>query len=388
MEKGVSFWVRLGSRCFGGCIRSEDGVTGESDLISMVPDESRMLQLSDYTAKNGNLIPVLPDEIEFRRMDNYHCRVLTIVDQSPIAVRSLEEMTKELSTVKEPVAMVLPPRLPFDLNNEHPSLESEVLSDSEDEGVSRLNSNDSNEVDTHNDCQVDEACYILADRIYQIEKSKLDGRCEERCGSEDYSQTTAPLSPLDASVSTTFEGSKVGSSGYRDCVSCSPGPWEDLDDWATFQLESSKSEVSISSDSEVSRPSLWTSSLTSDVKASNSPIDEHEAIASYLASSVSCVDENDIKSPTENLHHVSAFCDKPPMAFIDPFDERDEEDFWPFAFGAGVWKYMVGSSTTNASCDSFDVNVEGCISSFYSKEGRLCVDSGVISPQNYASCAV
>lgn len=136
LNKRRSLLERMGLRCSGGCFSNDAQPTEDTELIDMKKEEGEYLHISDYTAHDSNLIPVLQDDIEYRRVQDFHDRNLTIVDQSPIALRKFEDLTKELSTVIEPISIVLPQKLPFDLNSYHPCMDSQAptLSDDEDVG--------------------------------------------------------------------------------------------------------------------------------------------------------------------------------------------------------------------------------------------------------------
>ncbi|GFE55742.1 hypothetical protein BaOVIS_031460 [Babesia ovis] len=317
----------------------------DTDVVNI---EDQCLQLRDYTANDANLVPVLPEEIEFRRVENYHCRSLTIVDQSPIAVRRFDEMTKELSTVKEPTALALPEKLPFDLVNEHPSLRSQ--NDMEPDDLAMISGNNTARDELANK----DPCQLLADRIRQMEQSN-----EHRILTE-YSTRS---SLIEADI---YEESLEGSPGYRDCVSLSQSPWEG-------HVEAARPEIlsdELASEDRYGsiKPPLWNSLLKYGESISQMPCSDREDPQSECVKTTGTTENEQMEQPETRLQHISSFRAKPSMAFLDPFEEDDEVQFWPFTLGAEVWKYVVGGSQSNGPADSFDVNVEGCISSFYSKE--------------------
>lgn len=117
---------KLRLKCFGGCLGGQGEQLPDPDLIDMSYNDEEFLHLDDFTASDANLSPMLPEEVEFRRIETFHCRNLTIVDTSPIAVRKLIDLTKELGMVKEPIVIELPEQMPFDLNDSHPFMESQA----------------------------------------------------------------------------------------------------------------------------------------------------------------------------------------------------------------------------------------------------------------------
>ncbi|EDO05349.2 hypothetical protein BBOV_I002670 [Babesia bovis T2Bo] len=350
-----SIWAILGAKCLGGCLRSEECKDLDTEVVNPEKEMDPLLHLRDYTSGNANLIPILPQEIEFRRVENFHCRSLTIVDQSPIAVRSLDDMTKELSTVKEPTAVILPPKLPFDLVDEHPSFETDA-SESDDDVDESLQIKRQEELH--------ETCYKLADQIYQMERSKIG--IKNAIGNCDTKITTKTVQ-IDTNKSNCNNDSSDMTPAYRDCVSYLQTPWEELKSWEESVAESVEQDNREQNVKNNKRPPLWMSlATTKEKRTRNNSKETHQECDRISTDSSRHDDEN--KSTETKLHNISAIKTPASMVFFDPFEEEEETQFWPFNVGAGVWKYIIGGSQSHITPESLDINVEGCITSFYSKE--------------------
>ncbi|GBE61363.1 chloroquine resistance marker, putative [Babesia ovata] len=338
----------------------------DAELINMKPENDECLHLRDYTAHDANLIPVLPEEIEFRRVENFHCRNLTIVEQSPIAVRKFQELTKELGTVKEPISVVLPTKLPFDLGNYHPCLDSQAPTLSDDEDITNESVNSRDPFAT-GFSTLDEPYYRLAERIYHLEKLKIEQRSARStptvADTLDGEQQLLNESDDDASLhSLHVTAPAAGEDGFSTGreQECNPPGGEQGN-------MSCESVTSVGYDND--RPTLWNASPSSDVDelplAGGNTSVEDEHLKTTNSTGIANRDHGEGK-----LHHVSMFNTQPPLAYYDPFDEPEDDHFWPFSLGTSVWNFVVGSAQSLASRDSVGINMESHISSFYSKEGR------------------
>ncbi|CDR95458.1 hypothetical protein, conserved [Babesia bigemina] len=348
-------------------------------MINMNSENDECLHLRDYTTHDSNLIPVLPEEIEFRRVDNFHCRNLTIVEHSPIAVRKFQELTKELGTVKEPISIVLPPKLPFDLGNYHPCLDSQAPTISDDEDATN-ESVSSNDVFAASYTTLNEPCYRLAERIYHLEKLKmeqrsirssitiadtLDGEQPFHDESDDNKSTCSLRSASPAAGGTGFSTARE--------QECNPPGSEQ---------GSTQSESPTSTGSYNDRDAVLSESPSSDIdeqpQAGGDINVEDEHHGTPNATGTESTGQGERK-----LHHVSTYNVQPPMVYYDPFDEPEDDHFWPFSLGTSVWNFMVGSSRSLAPQNSAVMNVESHISSFYSKEGEFCVAAHVTCLQSF-----
>eukprot|EP00371_Babesia_bovis_P000270 XP_001608917.1 hypothetical protein [Babesia bovis T2Bo] len=333
-----SIWAILGAKCLGGCLRSEECKDLDTEVVNPEKEMDPLLHLRDYTSGNANLIPILPQEIEFRRVENFHCRSLTIVDQSPIAVRSLDDMTKELSTVKEPTAVILPPKLPFDLVDEHPSFETDA-SESDDDVDERNRPNISNSLQIKRQEELHETCYKLADQIYQMERSKIG--IKNAIGNCDTKITTKTVQ-IDTNKSNCNNDSSDMTPAYRDCVSYLQTPWEELKSWEESVAESVEQDNREQNVKNNKRPPLWMSlATTKEKRTRNNSKETHQECDRISTDSSRHDDEN--KSTETKLHNISAIKTPASMVFFDPFEEEEETQFWPFNVGAELREMRRGT---------------------------------------------
>lgn len=215
---------------------------------------------------------------------------------------------------------------------------------------------------------MDEACYRLADRIYQMERSKIKG-CPSQSDNTDSqwlnesrgsTQCTALSEEEHADAMLKRHLGRKHSNDFH----FTDGQEEHSPGNVMHKLRIQGPNESVYNIEPRSRQTS-NADLTVEPSARKNKID-HDDIAIPGVYNVTKADKEHKK-----LHHVSAYHTEPPIEFFDPFEDDHDEAAWPLALGSHMWSLVVRGPTPLNYHDTTDINIEGTISSFYSKEGTL-----------------
>lgn len=234
--------------------------------------------------------------------------------------------------------------------------------------VCRTESPSFSEQFTKRDRMSDDPCYRLAERIYCLEKLKLEQQSVLSKSTENDAESDHESHSENDNVIPIHASQLMSPAVSANWIPCGI---ENNDNQSISQQGSARSESVASSRSAESRPPLWTTARSSDLtmitlKRGDAGVMEFD--------NVSTSNSTDIESPNTDdskLHHVSTFSDVPSMVYHDPFDEPEDHQFWPFSIGSSVWNFMAGNTEKSVPQKSIDFHVESSISSFYTKEGEI-----------------
>lgn len=213
---------------------------------------------------------------------------------------------------------------------------------------------------------MDAACYRLAERIYQMEKSKIDNISHRNLGKSDLM-----MSREYKNLTTRTNGSTCVSSdsagndtedNKRNATLFNSGGSKELKQYHISMQEAVLSDRSEYLTLENIHDLNQSRGLPSHSKTAN-PFDYED----FATPTTDIANKEELP---QKLHHVSAYQCLPAVEFLDPFEEDGHEESWPMTFGSQVWSLIVRGYGKPSYDDSLNISMEGNISSFYSKEGK------------------